>query len=113
MSLGGGFGEVQLMLGVPLHRLSDGANVITQVAVFLQAVPHDDRRRLYGDEPLFYQPRHIAFDGALAFADGFTDGFVAGPALVGARVFQPYQYSVGGQLAGASPMTWRASTVSV
>ena len=30
----------------------------------------------------------------------FTDGFVAGPALVGARVFQPHQYSVGGQLAG-------------
>ena len=46
-------------------------------------------------------PRYIAFDGALAFADGFTDGFVAGPALVGARVFQPHQYSVGGQLAGA------------
>ena len=54
MSFGGGFGEVQLMLGVPLHRLSDGANVITQVAVFLQAVPHDDRRRLYCDEPFFY-----------------------------------------------------------
>ena len=101
MSLGGGFGEVQLMLGVPFHRLSDGANVITQVAVFLQTVPHDDRRRLYGNEPFFYQPRHIAFDRAFAFADGFTDGFVAGPALVGARVFQPHQHSVGGQLAGA------------
>lgn len=74
MSRGGGFGEVQLMLGVPLHRLSDGANVITQVAVFLQTVPHDDRRRLYGDESFFYQPSHIAFDGVLAFANGFTDG---------------------------------------
>lgn len=61
------------MLGVPLHRFADGADVVTQVAVFLQAIPHDDRRRLYGDEPLFYQPRHIAFDGALAFADGFTN----------------------------------------
>ena len=100
MSRGGGFGEVHLMLGVPLHRFADGANVITQVAVFLQPVPHDDRRRLYGDEPLFYQSSHIAFDGALAFADGFTDGFVAGPALLGARVFQPHQYSVGRQLAG-------------
>ena len=74
MSLGGGFGEVQLMLGVPLHRFADGANVITQVAVLLQAVPHDDRCRLYGDETLFYQPCHIALDGTLAFADGFTDG---------------------------------------
>ena len=74
MSFGGGFGEVQLMLGVPFHRLSDGTNVITQVAVLLQAVPHDDRRRLYGDEPLFYQPCHITLDGTLAFADGFTDG---------------------------------------
>lgn len=101
LSLGGGFGKVQLVLGVPLHRLANRADVITQVAVFLQAVPHDDRRRLYGDEPFFYQPRHIAFDGAFAFADGFTDGFLAGPALVGTRVFQPHQYSVGGQLAGA------------
>ena len=73
MSFDGGFGEVQLVLGVPRHRLSDGANVITQVAVFLQPVPHDDRRRLYGDETLFYQSGHIAFDGALAFADGFTE----------------------------------------
>ena len=86
MSLGGGFGEVQLMLGVPFHRLSDGADVITQVAVFLQPVLHDDRRWLYGDEPFFDQPRHIVFDGALTFADGFTDGFVAGPTLVGARM---------------------------
>ena len=70
----GGFGEVHLMLGVPFHRLSDGANVITQVAVFLQPVPHDDRRRLYGDEPLFYQSGHVALDGTLAFADGFTEG---------------------------------------
>lgn len=89
------------MPGVPLHRLTDGANVITQVAVFLQPVLHDDRCRLYGDEPLFYQSSHIAFDGALAFADGFTDGFVAGPTLVGARILQPHQYSVGGQLTGA------------
>ena len=74
MSFGGGFGEVQLMLGVPLHRFADGANVITQVAVFLQPVPHDDRCRLYGDEALFYQSSHVALDGALAFADGFTDG---------------------------------------
>ena len=101
MLLGGGFGEVQLVLRVPFYRFADGADVVTQVAVFLQAVPYDDRRRLYGDEPFFYQPRHIAFDGALAFADGFTDGFVAGPALVGARILQPHQYSVGGQLAGA------------
>lgn len=100
MSRGGGFGEVQLVLCVPLHRFADGANVITQVAVLLQAVPHDDRRRLYGDEPFFYQPRHIAFDGTLAFADGFTDSFVAGPTLVGAWILQPHQYSVGGQLAG-------------
>ena len=55
MSLSGGFGEVQLMPGVPFHRFADGANVITQVAVFLQAIPHDDRRRLYGDEPFFYK----------------------------------------------------------
>ena len=101
------------MLGVPLHRFADGANVITQVAVFLQPVPHDDRCRLYGDETLFYQSGHVALDGTLAFADGFTDGLVAGPALVGARVFQPHQYSVGGQLAGASVMTWRTLTVSV
>ena len=74
LSRGGGFGKVQLVLGVPLHRFADGANVITQVAVFLQAVPHDDRRRLYGDEPLFYQSSHIALDGALAFANGFTEG---------------------------------------
>ena len=74
------------MLGVPLHRFADGANVITQVAVFLQAVPHDDRRRLYGDETFFYQSGHIAFDGALAFADGFTDGFVAGSTLINRRV---------------------------
>ena len=73
MSFGGGFGEVQLMLGVPLHRFADGANVITQVAVFLQPVLHDDRRRLYGDEPFFYQSGHVALDGALAFADGFTE----------------------------------------
>ena len=74
MSRGGGFGEVHLMLGVPLHRFADGADVITQVAVFLQPVPHDDRCRLYGDEPFFYQPSHITLDGTLAFADGFTDG---------------------------------------
>ena len=74
LSLGGGFGEVHLVLGVPLHRLSDGANVITQVAVFLQPVPHDDRCRFYGDETLFYQSGHVALDGALAFANGFTDG---------------------------------------
>lgn len=74
MSLGGGFGEVQLVLGVPFHRLADGANVITQVAVFLQPVLHDDRRRLYGDEPFFYQSGHVALDGALAFANGFTEG---------------------------------------
>ena len=74
LSLGGGFGEVQLMLGVPFHSLSDGANVITQVAVFLQPVLHDDRRRLYGDEPFFYQSGHVALDGALAFANGFTEG---------------------------------------
>ena len=86
MSLGG-FGEVQLMLGVPLHRFADGANVITQVAVFLQAVPHDDRRRLYGDEPFFYQSGHVALGGTLAFANGFSNRFVAGPALVGALVF--------------------------
>ena len=86
MSLGGGFGKVQLVLDVPLHRLSDGADVITQVAVFLQPVLHDDRYRLYGDEPFFDQPRHIAFDGVLAFADGFPDGFVAGLTLVGARI---------------------------
>ena len=73
MSRGCGFGEVQLMLGVPLHRFADGANVITQVAVFLQPVPHDDRCRLYGDETLFYQSGHITLDGALAFADGFTE----------------------------------------
>lgn len=74
MSFGGGFGEVQLMLGVPLHRLANGADVITQVAVFLQPVLHDDRCRLYGNEPFFDQPCHIAFDGAFAFADGFTEG---------------------------------------
>ncbi len=62
------------MLGVPFHRLADGANVITQVAVFLQPVLHDDRRRLYGDEPFFYQSGHVALDGALAFANGFTEG---------------------------------------
>ena len=88
MSLGGGFGKVQLVLGVPFHRLSNRADVITQVAIFLQPVLHDDRCRLYGDEPFFDQPRHIAFDGALAFADGFTDGLVAGPALVGAGLIQ-------------------------
>lgn len=76
MSFGGGFGEVQLMLGVPLHRLTDGANVITQVAVFLQPVPHDDRCRLYGDETLFYQSGHITLDRVLAFADSFADGFI-------------------------------------
>ena len=74
MSFGGGFGEVQLMLGVPFHCLSDGANVITQVAVFIQPILHDDRRRRYGDEALFYQSGHVALDGTLAFADGFTDG---------------------------------------
>ena len=89
------------MLGVPLHRFADGANVIREVAVFLEAVPHDDRCRLFGDEPFFYQSSHIAFDGALAFADGFTDSFVAWPALLGAWILQPHQHSVGGQLAGA------------
>lgn len=62
------------MLGIPFHRFADGTNVVTQVAVFLQSVPHDDRRRRYGDEALFYQSSHVALDGALAFADGFTDG---------------------------------------
>lgn len=74
MSFGGGFGEVQLVLGVPFHRFADGTNVVTQVAVFLQPILHDDRRRRYGDEALFYQSGHIAFDGALTFADGFTEG---------------------------------------
>ena len=62
------------MLGIPLYRFSDRTNVVTQAAVFLQSILHDDRRRLYGDEPFFYQSSHIAFDGALAFANGFTDG---------------------------------------
>ncbi len=74
MSFGGGFGEVQLVLGVPLHRLANRADVITQVAVLLQAAPHDDRCRLYGDETLFYQSGHVALDGTLAFANGFTEG---------------------------------------
>ena len=87
MSFGGGFGEVQLLLGVPPHRFADGANVITQVAVFLQPVPHDDRCRLYGDETLFYQSGHVALGGTLAFANGFSNRVVAGLALVGALVF--------------------------
>ena len=75
------------MLGVPLYCFSDRAYVVTQVAVFLQSILHDDRRRLYGDEFLFYQPSHITLDGTFAFADGFSNRFVAGPALMRLTIF--------------------------
>ena len=91
LSLGSSFGKVQLMLGVPLYCFSDRTNVVTQVAIFLQPILHDDRCRLYGDEPLFYQPAHITFDGAFAFADGFANRFVAGPALMRLAIFQSQQ----------------------
>ena len=63
--------------------------MVAQVSVFLQSILHNDRRRLHGDETLFYQPGHITFDGALAFANGFPNRFVAGPALMSLTVFQP------------------------
>ena len=74
LALGSSFGKVQMMLDIPLYCFANRTNVVAQVSVFLQSILHNDRRRLHGDETLFYQPGHITFDGALAFANGFTDG---------------------------------------
>lgn len=100
LTLGGSFCKVHLMLGVQLYCFTDRANVVTQVAIFLQPVLHDDRRRLYGDEPLFYQSGHITLDGTFAFADGFSKRLVAGPAFMCLTVFQTQQQSVDCQLTG-------------
>ena len=79
------------MMDIPLYCFSDRTNVVTQVAIFLQPILHDDRRRLYGDEALFYQTGHIPFDGAFAFTDDASNRFVAGPALMCLTIFQSQQ----------------------
>ena len=74
--------------------------MVTQVAIFLQPILHDDRRRLYRDEALFYQTGHITFDGTFALADGFSNPFKAGPALMCLTIFQSQQQSIDCQVTG-------------
>ena len=69
-----------------IHCFFDGTDGIAQISVLLSSVFSDDRCWLGGDETLFFQYRHIFFDGVLAQIHCGTDGVVAWPALMGLAI---------------------------